>query len=220
MRKYIQLPLAGLILSTIIIGCNDSEDKPAESLVIHRELNKQYVLITDIQALQESNDEISNHVDSILNGLIEAEFVSSGYKKFDLDQDNLADIAFEIIDLRHFNPQGLPESFDHLAARVIPVSVQLHDNSTFGYVSAFNYDDVISGSGNWVANTGVPGTFMDAGQFQGQGEKYLAFRFIADNGFKYGWIKLYCSQHSDTLRIIEYAFNSILGGEIKAGQKE
>ena len=38
--------------------------------------------------------------------------------------------------------------------------------------------------------------------------------------FNYGWIKIYLSEHNDTLKIIEYAYNQTLGNEIKAGQKE
>jgi hypothetical protein len=57
---------------------------------------------------------------------------------------------------------------------------------------------------------------------------YLGIRFPAsgdgsknnNTDYKYGWVKLYCSQHSDTLRIIDFAFNNNPEGEIKAGQKE
>ncbi len=168
----------------------------------------------------ESDDEISNHIDSILNGLIDAEFVSTGQKKFDLDDDKIADIGFEIIDLNPFNPSGLPDSFNSLAARVIPITIQILDNSTYGYSDTLSLNDQISEDGNWADRTGVWGTFMNAGQFQGNGEKYLGFRFEQENDFNYGWIKIYCSQHNDTLRIIEYAFNNIPGSIINGGQKE
>ena len=61
---------------------------------------------------------------------------------------------------------------------------------------------------------------MNAGQFQGNGEKYLGIRFSMNTDYNYGWIKLYCSQHNDTLRIIEYAFNVESGSPITAGQIE
>ncbi|MDZ7743917.1 MAG: hypothetical protein U5Q03_19830 [Bacteroidota bacterium] len=97
------------------------------------------MLIRDVQTLQGSDDEISNHIDSILNGQINAEFISTGHKDFDLDADNNYDIGFEIIDLNKYNPNGLPESFDSLAARVIPKSIEILDNSTYGYPDALDF---------------------------------------------------------------------------------
>lgn len=61
----------------------------------------------------------------------------------------------------------MPAYLDTLAARVIPMNVQIRDNSTYGYCDALNQDDNINESGNWVSNTCVLGTFMNAGQFQG-----------------------------------------------------
>jgi len=205
------------LVFAVIMGCEKSEDK---SNIVYQKINKEYVLIRDVQALRENDDEVSNYVDSILNGLINTEFVSTGQKDFDLDADMIADIGFEIIDLNKFNPNGLPESFDSLAARVIPVSVEILDNSTYGYPDAMDLDDQISEEGNWSNRRSVLGTFLNAGQFKGQGEKYLGIRFLKDDNFKYGWIKIYCSQHNDTLRIIEYAYNNLVNSQIKAGQKE
>ncbi len=139
---------------------------------------------------------------------------------FDLDADLISDIGFEIIDLNKFNPNGLPQSFDSLAARVVPKSVEVLDNSTYGYSDALDVNENISENGNWSVKSCVLGTFMDAGQFQGKGEKYLGIRFLRENKYKYGWIKIYCSQHNDTLRIIDYAYNDIFDSHIKAGQKD
>jgi len=207
------LTCSGLIL--IFTSCLRTETDE----IVYNSINKEFVLIRDVLALQESDDEISNHIDSILSGLIDEEFVSTGQKTFDLDADLVADIGFEIINLHAFNPDGLPESFDSLAARSIPFTIQILDNSTYGYPDALDVDDPISGNGNWSGNTSVLGTFMNAGQFQGRGEKYLGIRFPRNNEFNYGWIKIYCSQHNDTLRIIEYAYNNIFGSAINAGQK-
>jgi hypothetical protein len=200
----------------IFIGCNNSDDN--DKNIVYQTINKEYVLIKNVQTLLASDDEISNHVDSILNGLIDSEFISTGQKSFDLNSDAQIDVGFEIIDLHNFNPNGLPESFDSLAARVIPIRVEILDNSTYGYPDALNFDDQISENGNWTNSTSVLGTFMNAGQFQGNGEKYLGIRLSNENNYKYGWIKVYCSQHNDTLRIIDYAYNNIIGSEIKAGQ--
>jgi hypothetical protein len=217
MKNPLKISLLIFILSSVLVSCESSDD---QLTIVYRSVNKEYVLIRDVETLQGSNDEISNHVDSILTGLIDTEFVSTGQIDFDLDADLLSDIGFEIIDLNLFNPTSLPESFDSLAARVIPISVEILDNSTYGYPDALDLEELISIDGNWSNNTSVLGTFMNAGQFQGQGEKYLGIRFLDNADFKYGWIKIYCSQHSDTLRIIEYAYNDIVNSEIKAGQKE
>ena len=204
----------------VLVSCEKTDNNSRNDSIVYQSINKEFILITDVQALQESNDEISNHVDSILTGLINAEFISTGQKKIDLDADIISDIGFEIIDLNKFNPNGLPDSFDSLAARVIPLSVEILDNSTYGYPDALNLDDQISENGHWSDKTSVLGTFMNAGQFQGKGEKYLGIRFSKDNKYKYGWIKLYCSQHNDTLRIIDFAYNNIEDSQINAGQKE
>lgn len=216
MKNQIKIALFFFLVFSVILGCKKNDKN---SKIVYQSIDKEFVLIRDVQTLQESNDEISNHIDSILTGFINAEVISTGQKDFDLDADDIFDIGFEIIDLNKFN-NGLPESFDSLAARVLPLRIEILDNSTYGYPDALDADAQISESGNWSQSTGVLGTFMNAGQFQGQGEKYLGLRFLKDNNFKYGWIKLYCSQHNDTLRIIEFAYNDINNSQIKAGQKE
>ena len=217
MKNPIKISLLFIIVILVIVSCEKTNDN---SRIVYHSIDKEVILIRDVQTLQVSNDEISNHVDSILTGLIDAEFISTGQKDFDLDFDIISDIGFEIIDLNKFNPNGLPESFDSLAARVIPISVEILDSSTYGYPDALDLDEQISENGNWSKTTSVLGTFMNAGQFQGKGEKYLGIRLSKDNKYKYGWIKIYCSQHNDTLRIIDYAYNDIVNSQIKAGQKE
>jgi hypothetical protein len=217
MKTLIKISLLFFLAFTVILGCKKSNEN---SNIIYHSIDKEYVFIKDIKTLQENDDEISNHVDSILAGLLNAEFISTGQKEFDLDADMISDIGFEIIDLNKYNPNGLPESFDTLAARVIPISTEILDNSTYGYPDALDFEEQISKEGNWSSRTSVLGTFLNTGQFQGQGEKYLGFRLIEDENFKYGWIRIYCSQHNDTLRIIDYAYNDIVNSKIKAGQKE
>lgn len=220
MKKQIKISLLFILVITLIISCEKPIQDSTTDSIVYQKINKEFVIIRDVQTLQLSNDDISNHIDSILNGLIITEFISTGKKCFDLNNDLLFDIGFEIIDLNKFNPSGLPESFDSLAARVVPISCEILDNSTYGYPDTLNLNDQISESGNWNNKTSVLGTFMDAGKFQGHGEKYLGIRFSENNKYKYGWIKLYCSQHNDTLRIIEYAYNNIDNSLIYAGQKE
>ncbi len=213
----------GLFIVVLLItlsntACNRGKN---DNNIQYTYVNKEYVLIRDVSVLQESNDSISLFVDSILNGFIDAEIISTGKKSFDLNNDNQTDIQFEIIDLNVFNNGNLPSYLDSMAARVIPVNLQILDNSTYCYPDALEEEVEIKSTGNWTNNTGVLGTFMNAGQFQGKGERYLAIRFINNSSsYNYGWIKLYCSQHSDTLRIIEFAYNLNPEQEIKSGQKE
>lgn len=217
MKNSIKISLLLFFVSSVIISCEQKEDN---AKIVYQSVEKEVILIRDVQTLQGSSDEVSKHVDSILTGLIDADFISTGQKDFDLDDNMNFDIGFEIIDLNKYNPNGLPESFDSLAARVVPLSVEILDNSTYGYPDVLDKDELISENGNWSKNTSVLGTFMNAGQFSGQGEKYLGIRFVEDSNFKYGWIKIYCSQHNDTLKIIDFAYNDISNSQIMAGQIE
>jgi hypothetical protein len=220
--RYILMNFSLIALMGVMFSCDPKEtDSDQENTSIkHEAINKEYVLIRDVAQLQQSIDEISLHVDSILNGLINVEFVSTGYKRFDLNGDEIPDIAFEIIDLLEFNPNGLPDSFDHLAARAVPLNLYLLDNSAYGYADALEEGELINNEGIWTNETVVLGTFQNAGQFQGQGERYLAYRFYGEQGYQYGWIQLQCSQHSDTLNVIDYAFKTNTEPTILAGQTE
>ena len=209
-----------LAIVIVFMGCNREGKKNKIPAIYYAPLNKEFVLILDVNTLQASDDTISQHVDSILNGLLNEQIISTGLKSFDLNRDNVTDIQFEIIDLNLFNNGNLPSYLDSMAARVVPVNIQILDNSTYGYPDALVPDAVIKETGNWSSQTSVLGTFMNAGQFQGKGDRYLGIRFTGTEGINYGWLKLNCSQHNDTLRIIEYAYNLNYGQEIKAGQKE
>jgi hypothetical protein len=157
MENQIKISLLVIMVFSVIVSCEKTGDK---SNIVYFSIDKEYVLIRNVKTLQSNNDEISNHVDSIIKGLINAEFISTGQKEFDLDADFTPDIGFEIIDLNKFNPQGLPESFDTLAARVIPISIEILDNSTYGYPDALDLGEQISKNGNWSNKTSVLGTFL------------------------------------------------------------
>ena len=202
-------------ISILTIGC----DKLKKNEIIHETVDKSYVLIRDVETLQSSDDEISLKIDSILQGHVQEEFVSTGYKGLDIDGDGRFDLSFEIIDLMPFNNNNLPESFDSLAARVVSHNVEIIDNSTFGYPDALNRNDQIDVNEKWSSRASfVLGTFANAGNFNGEGEKYLGFRMSEGGDYKYGWVKLYCSQHNDTLKIMDFAYNKSLNKKIKAGQ--
>jgi hypothetical protein len=214
--KYYAIPSI-IIVSSILIfsSCKKEQDN-----IIVTSVNKQFVLIRNVDELQSSSDPISMHIDSILQGLIDTQIISTGMQRFDLTGDGNPDISFEILDLMTYNQGNLPENFDSLAAKAWLFGVEILDNSTWGYPDALTEGIDINNNGNWRSDFGVLGTFLNAGQFQGQGDRYLAFRIPEAGDFQYGWIKLYCSQHSDTLRIIEFAYNTLPGGKIQSGQTE
>jgi len=217
MKKH--LGLLFLIPIIGVISCNKSDDKESNS-IYYAPVNKQYVFTRDVKTIADKTDEVSLHLDSILTGKINSQVVSTGSKAFDLDNDKLSDLSFEIIDLGKYNINKLPASFDTLAARVVPLTLQILDNSTYGYADALNTDYTLNSSGKWTDRTCVLGTFANAGQFNGKGEKYLGIRIIKDKSYLYGWIKLHVSQHNDTLTIIEYAYNQQPDSEIRTGQKQ
>lgn len=204
-----------IIILLIILSC---KDKSNNNLIKYSQINKDIILITNIGKLQASNDATSQHVDSILSGLINTDIISTGSNYIDLDFDNIYDVNFEIIDLNLFNNNNLPDTLDSLAARVLPEYIEILDNSTYGYPDALNYMQEINSNGYWSTKHSVLGTFLNAGQFQGKGEKYLAFRKNKNGNYNYGWVKLYCSQHNDTLKIIDFAINLTSNNKILAGK--
>ena len=199
-----------------ILSCN----KIKKDSIHHEIVGEEYVLITDVASLQASDDPISNHIDSILSGQINTTIISTGQNGLDLNRDESSDLYFEIIDLNLFNPNDLPTHFDSLAARAGSSTVQFLDNSTWHYADALNENNIIDETQHWSSDNVVLGTFMDAGQFNGHGNKYLGFRIPNGSDYNYGWIKLNCSIHNDTLKLLEFAYNETINNSIEAGQTQ
>ena len=86
-----------------------------------------------------------------------------------MDQNELTDFYFEIIDLNLFNINNLPSSFDSLAVRAISSSLEFSDNSNWNYPDSLNQNDLINSTSNWSSSPAVIGTFANAGQFNGMG---------------------------------------------------
>jgi len=206
-----------VVLSMVLTGCDENNDNED---IVFVSVNKNYILTTDIDAMSSYDSISAQHVDSIINGLLEAELVSTGYIRFDLDGDKASDFAFEIINLMPLNNDEMPAELDTLAVSAHPLSGSILDNSTYKYADALDFETLISSAGNWTDQYVVLGTLADGGQFNGHGEKYLAIRLNGENDFRYGWMKIYISEHNDTLKVIEYAYNKIEGSQIRAGQKE
>tara|TARA_B110000014_G_scaffold130333_1_gene89914 strand:+ start:2708 stop:3433 length:726 start_codon:yes stop_codon:yes gene_type:complete len=211
--------IKGIIIGAAIIffiSCS----KQSKDNIIHQIVDEEYVVIRDVATLQTSNDPISSHIDSILSGFINTTIISTGQKGLDLDGDESTDLYFEIIDLQPYNPGGLPTHFDSLAARAGSSSIQFLDNSTWHYADALNQNNLIDNSQHFSSDNIVLGTFMNSGQFNGHGNKYLGIRIPNGNDYNYGWVKLYCSEHNDTLRILEYAYNETINNSILAGETQ
>jgi len=218
--KYIIIILCILLLAVTVMFFSGCENNNQNVEIVYKAVNKNYILTTDIEAMNLHDTVVAQHVDSILSGLLEAELVSTGFIRFDLDGDSLTDIAFEIINLLPYNNNEMPDHLDTLAVRAYPFCAGILDNSTYKYADALDVETLISQEGNWTDQFVVLGTLAYGGQFNGRGEKYLAIRLGGNNDFRYGWMKIYISEHNDTLKLIEYAYNKIEGSEIRAGQKE
>lgn len=219
MRWY--LLLIALFGQLLWISClTDQTVDWQENKIVSRKLDSELVLPLTEAAIRTSNNPGARHADSILSGLINAQFVSTGFWPFDLSGDGIHDISFDIIDLNQYNPGGLPDSFDTLAARVHPEHLlEILDNSTFGYPDALTEGAMIDSSHYWNDRYNFAlGTFLNAGNFNGAGERYLGIRFIEPDGYHYGWVKLYVSKANDTLRIVSYGRHRELNEPIEAGQ--
>ena len=207
------------LLSSIMFSSCDrisNEDKD----IIYKNCNSKVVMLSDVNAMRIQDNPYSRHIDSILSGLIDTDLISTGLIRFDFNGDDISDIAFEIINLQEFNNNSIPVELDTLALRAHPLNVQILDNSTYGYADALDSDVLVNADGNWTDNIVVLGTLAGGGQFNGNGEKYLGFRLFENDLTKYGWIKIYCSAHNDTLKVIEFGYNNISNSQIMTGQQE
>lgn len=202
----------------LTVACNKQNN--AVEQIVYQDLNTELVLPTNKTDLENSTNPGAMHADSILSGYIQAEYVTTGLWPHDLNGDGNPDISFDIVDLNTFNPQGIPQSFDTLAARVHPLlATEILDNSTFGYPDALDEDAEVGPNHFWNDRDNfVLGTFLTAGNFKGAGDKYLGFRFPDGNDYHYGWVKLYVSTQNDTLRLYSYAWHKEAGAPIRTGQ--
>ena len=205
-----------MLVISLFVGVSCS--KKNNDQIFYKQINNQYVFITDVNILQASDDPISNHIDSILSGLINTSVISTGKQHINIDENEFPELYFEIIDLNEFNNNNLPTGFDSLAARAGSNTIQFLDNSTWHYADALNYNDEIGPNALWSENSVVLGTFASAGNFNGKRGQILRFSNTNNGNYNYGWIKLNCSQHNDTLTIYEFRYHKTLNRKIKAGQ--
>lgn len=218
------------LTSCVKNGCKDStainynakankDDGSCRYNIFYKNIDSQYIFPTNVDSIKSSNDPISNHIDSILSGDINTSIVSTGKLYLDIDQNEVTDLYFEIIDLNLFNPNALPANFDSLAVRANSPTIEFLDNSTFKYADACSENSVIDSNSSWSSNSVVLGTFANAGQFNGRGIKYLGIRIPNGTNYKYGWIKIKCSVDNDSLTVYNYAFHTLSNIKILASQQ-
>ncbi len=138
---------------------------------------------------------------------IDQTLIGPGSFTIDINNDGELDYTFDILEL----------STDVYAARVYSLGMaEFLDNSTYGYADALDLGDSIKGYFN--TGFGILGTFNDAGQFNGAGNKYLGLKIWEGYSPYIAWIKLNCSFNNDTLNLISCAHNTVSFEIITAGQ--
>lgn len=132
-----------------------------------------------------------------------------GEYNLNMDGNASIDLKFEVLELT----PGV------LVAKVTPIQgSKILDNSTYGYPDALDLNDSITG--NFTNNSGVLGTFTTAGNFNGMGEKYLGVKLRSGTNDLTAWVKIYCSEERDTLKIISYAYLTSVHYNLLAGQTD
>lgn len=79
------------------LNSRDTEESTNDQ-IIYESVDQEYVVLRNTQDVNLDDSQIPQHIDSILNGHIDTEIISTGFLRFDLDNNTSADIAFEIID--------------------------------------------------------------------------------------------------------------------------
>jgi len=216
MKVKIYFILGVFILLSVSCSKSDKEDMRFYSV------DEELALPANLKEIANDSNNTNPAYDSIVDNLVDGELVSTGIFSVSINESKKSKIEFEIIDLHRFNT-NLPDSLDSLVIRAIPVNADILDISNHNYATAFDKGDEISPKVNYTSDTTVLASFLDIGNFKGQSDKYLAFRFkedLADEEFKYGWFKISCSQNNEILKIHSFAYSDKLGYAISAGLGE
>lgn len=185
-------------------------------------MKKLRLLIFMAGILLSCNKEKEDITTGIVTEEISLELKSIGGISCDLTAENK--ILFKI--MKRGGNESLGSYFGYSYEGVNPDTLQvvvqggninfLLQHFTRDSARALNEGHIIDANNYWYNGDVV----MDIHSgFRGKGEKYLGIKLINGTKSHYGWIKVSCSQYSDTIRVIEYGYNSTPGREIKAGQK-
>lgn len=173
-------------------------------------LNFLFIAILIISSCSNSEGNLLKPVDEILSEKIDIQINPRTTFTLSLLDTDESLLHFEIIKL----------DIGHATRVQTAESVQILDNSTYGYADALQIDELIETENTWSDRTSfVLGTSVGhAGSFEGNGPKYLAFRLIKNEDFQYGWVLLDNKQGNTELQIISYGLNQTSGKGILAGQ--
>lgn len=156
----------------------------------------------------------SKNTDLIAYKSIDTTFVGLYTYELDFQGDSEVELSFHS-EIVHDNIEG----HDTIAVVIhTNNSTDLYDNSNYGFITPLDYGTTIGKNDNWYNSDGLLATFNNSALFDGQGFKYVGYRFYDTDGYYYGWIQIYISEHNDSLIIRDYAFNPNINNRIKAGE--
>jgi hypothetical protein len=178
-----------IFIAGILLSCN-KEKEDIKSVIVTDEISLELKSIGEISYKLAGTNHISFKIGKrVGNGSLGSNF---GYSYEGVNPDTLQVVV-----------QGADVNF-------------LLEPWTWNSARALNEGHIIDANNYWHNGDVVMDIYSG---FRGKGEKYLAIRLINGTKSHYGWIKVSCSQLSDSLRVIEYGYNSTPEREIKAGQK-
>ena len=126
----------------------------------------------------------------------------------DVNKDGTAE--FEFWQHHYFENVDACQIF---CSETIQTEVQVDDNEA---PKALEKDDEVSVTQRWRYS---PGMSMDLGyNFKGTTDKYLGLRIKAGTSWKYGWIRLDVNQLERSMVLKDFAYETIAGKSIKAGE--
>lgn len=144
---------------------------------------------------------------------------------YTLDMDNDNNAEFQI---RHFDESNGGSSLNSLfvgpaldASANAGNSIIASSVSGFAYPLVLNEGDAISaGNANWKDNLGqsLNASSCSSGNWCNETDKYLGLRFKIGNDVHYGWARLDVGTSGADWLIKDYAYNSVAGESIDAGE--
>ena len=136
----------------------------------------------------------------------------------DFNNDSTPDAKLRIFCM---DPES-PSTFAGLSIESIAGGVRASKDNNMYKCIAFASGNNIDGAGGYIQNRGDVqwwGSYGNAGQFAGQGEKFLGLKLSLGTGTHYGWIRVNVSNaYNGQNTVIDYAYNDTPGASILAGE--
>lgn len=155
--------------------------------------------------------------------------ILTGGGTYDLNMDNAGPAEFTFVQYNVLDSLGNPLGFFSSVAVNAGTDAILGSvfSSSYPFPFALNNGDSIAASGgtDWRDGTlnygnqylGVVYGSYNFCNFLGQ-DKYMGVRFQANSQTHYGWVRVYVSPGADTMIIREYAYQTLPGVGLTAGQ--